>query len=145
MTALLLNSIILHAQLWLALVSKNAIQIVFWSALTNISTAQTVKIISSLLVNTLKNITTTLPNIFTFIIAIMSFTVFLVWNGGIVLGDRSNHVAGLHFPQLFYYTSFLSFFAAPWTLSKTVVSNMLLQLSVRRFVVLSLKLELPGI
>ena len=60
-----------------------------------------------------------LPNILTFLLAIISFAVFLVWNGGIVLGDRSNHIAGLHFPQLFYYSSFLSFFAAPWIFSLT--------------------------
>lgn len=32
--------------------------------------------------------------------------LFIVWNKGVVLGDRSNHLAGLHFPQLFYFTSF---------------------------------------
>jgi alpha-1,2-glucosyltransferase len=42
---------------------------------------------------------------------------FLVWNEGIVLGDKSNHVAGLHFPQLFYYTSFFSLFSAPLVLT----------------------------
>ncbi|KAG2234541.1 hypothetical protein INT48_007354 [Thamnidium elegans] len=86
---------------------------------------QVVQIISSLLVNTVKHITTVLPNIFTFILTIISFAAFLVWNGGIVLGDRSNHVAGFHFPQLFYYTSFLSFFAAPWTLSISILTSML--------------------
>ncbi|KAI9266224.1 asparagine-linked glycosylation 10, alpha-1,2-glucosyltransferase [Helicostylum pulchrum] len=86
---------------------------------------QVVGIISSLLVSTVKQITTVLPNIFSFILAIISFAAFLVWNGGIVLGDRSNHVAGLHFPQLFYYTSFLSFFAAPWTLSVSILTSLL--------------------
>lgn len=73
-----------------------------------------------------------LPNILTFLLAIVLFAVFLAWNGGIVLGDRSNHIAGLHFPQLFYYTSFLSFFAAPWTLSKAAISS-LFQFSLKRF------------
>ncbi|KAI9360128.1 alpha-2-glucosyltransferase Alg10 [Pilaira anomala] len=86
---------------------------------------QVVRVISTLLINTVKHITVVLPNISTFIFAIISFVVFLIWNGGIVLGDRSNHLAGLHFPQLFYYTSFLSFFAAPWTLSITTLYNML--------------------
>ncbi|KAG2201912.1 hypothetical protein INT46_001571 [Mucor plumbeus] len=81
--------------------------------------AQVVQSIYSLLINTLKNIKIVLPNILTFLLAIISFAVFLVWNGGIVLGDRSNHIAGLHFPQLFYYSSFLSFFAAPWIFSLT--------------------------
>ena len=55
--------------------------------------------------------------LFMFILTIIGFAGFLIWNNGIVLGDRSNHIAGLHFPQLFYFSSFLSFFAAPWLLT----------------------------
>jgi alpha-1,2-glucosyltransferase len=56
--------------------------------------------------------------------------VFLVWNGGIVLGDKSNHMAGLHFPQLFYFTGFLSFFSLPWTFSE--IMSFLFQSSIKR-------------
>ncbi|CEP16638.1 hypothetical protein [Parasitella parasitica] len=84
-----------------------------------------VRSICSLIMNTFKNSKTVLPNIATFLLGIVSFGIFLVWNGGIVLGDRSNHVAGLHFPQLFYYSSFLSFFAAPWTFSLAPVLKLL--------------------
>lgn len=34
-------------------------------------------------------------------------------NGGIVVGDKSNHVATLHFPQLFYFVAFLFGFTIP--------------------------------
>ncbi|KAF8977896.1 glucosyltransferase, partial [Entomortierella lignicola] len=34
------------------------------------------------------------------------FAAFIKWNGGIVLGDRSNHVATLHIVQLFYFAAF---------------------------------------
>lgn len=40
-----------------------------------------------------------------------------------MLGDKSNHVAGLHFPQLFYFSSFLSVFAAPWILTTSAVKH----------------------
>ncbi|XP_059480055.1 putative Dol-P-Glc:Glc(2)Man(9)GlcNAc(2)-PP-Dol alpha-1,2-glucosyltransferase [Neocloeon triangulifer] len=33
----------------------------------------------------------------------LSFVVFLLWNGSIVLGDKSAHQATIHLPQLFYY------------------------------------------
>lgn len=99
--------------------------VLLYSAYLYTFIAQVVRVISTLFINTVKHITVVLPNISTFIFAIISFVVFLIWNGGIVLGDRSNHLAGLHFPQLFYYTSFLSFFAAPWTLSITTLYNML--------------------
>mmetsp|Transcript_30438 Transcript_30438/g.99382 ORF Transcript_30438/g.99382 Transcript_30438/m.99382 type:complete len:347 (+) Transcript_30438:413-1453(+) len=35
----------------------------------------------------------------------VGFIGFVFWNGGIVVGDRSNHVAGIHIPQLFYFAS----------------------------------------
>lgn len=34
------------------------------------------------------------------------FMGFVRWNGGIVLGDRSNHVPVLHVVQLFYFVAF---------------------------------------
>ncbi|PWN51187.1 hypothetical protein IE53DRAFT_386455 [Violaceomyces palustris] len=42
-----------------------------------------------------------------------TFLFFLRWNGGIVLGDKANHVAALHLPQLFYFVTFSTFFAWP--------------------------------
>ncbi|CAO3693578.1 unnamed protein product [Rhizopus stolonifer] len=86
--------------------------------------------IISLIHNTFKHLFVVLPNIITFLFTILAFAAFLVWNDGIVLGDKSNHVAGLHFPQLFYFTSFLSFFSFPWTL--TQLPQFILQLSIKR-------------
>ncbi|OZJ01993.1 hypothetical protein BZG36_04691 [Bifiguratus adelaidae] len=47
-----------------------------------------------------------------------AFVVFLVWNGGIVLGDRSNHIAGFNVPQLFYFAGFSVIFAFPLLIQK---------------------------
>lgn len=44
----------------------------------------------------------------------LCFTGFLVWNGGIVLGDKTNHQAGLHIMQLPYFALFTSLFAWPY-------------------------------
>ncbi|KAI7902365.1 alpha-2-glucosyltransferase Alg10 [Cokeromyces recurvatus] len=96
------------------------------------SPVQMLRSILSLTVNILENFKTLLPNIVTFLIAIFSFALFLIWNNGIVLGDRSNHIAGLHFPQLFYFTSFLSFFSAPWTLSLTAISDLIFHSSIKK-------------
>ncbi|KAL2267390.1 hypothetical protein VTJ83DRAFT_4667 [Remersonia thermophila] len=41
------------------------------------------------------------------------FAGFVAWNGGVVLGDKSNHVATLHLPQLLYIWPFFAFFSAP--------------------------------
>ncbi|CAO3588262.1 unnamed protein product [Absidia cylindrospora] len=81
----------------------------------------------SLLRFALGNLIYIVPRILTFIVTLVGFCAFLVWNDGIVLGDKSNHMPGLHIPQLFYYTSFLSFFSAPlcmtWNGMKLLLSG----------------------
>ncbi|GAB5573664.1 dol-P-Glc:Glc(2)Man(9)GlcNAc(2)-PP-Dol alpha-1 [Prionailurus iriomotensis] len=52
-----------------------------------------------------------------YILLVFLFCVFVVVNGGIVIGDRSSHEACLHFPQLFYFFSFTLFFSFPHLLS----------------------------
>ncbi|KAJ3023109.1 putative Dol-P-Glc:Glc(2)Man(9)GlcNAc(2)-PP-Dol alpha-1,2-glucosyltransferase [Thoreauomyces humboldtii] len=37
--------------------------------------------------------------------AVATFIAFVFWNGSIVLGDKTNHVATLHIPQLYYFVS----------------------------------------
>ena len=39
------------------------------------------------------------------------FGLFLIWNKGIVIGDKSNHVAAFHVPQIYYFAVFLVFFS----------------------------------
>ncbi|KAI9248216.1 alpha-2-glucosyltransferase Alg10 [Phascolomyces articulosus] len=80
-------------------------------------------VIRQLIVQTLQQYPLWIKKLYMFLLTIMGFAAFLVWNNGIVLGDRSNHIAGLHFPQLFYFSSFLSFFAAPWLLTSENVRS----------------------
>lgn len=51
-----------------------------------------------------------------YLLVAAGFAGFVVWNGGIVVGDRSSHEACLNFPQLFYFLSFTLLFALPVTL-----------------------------
>ncbi|KAI1148284.1 DIE2/ALG10 family-domain-containing protein [Nemania diffusa] len=46
-------------------------------------------------------------------IILAAFVVFVAWNGGVVLGDKSNHVATLHLAQMLYIWPFFAFFSAP--------------------------------
>ncbi|KAL2165046.1 hypothetical protein VTH06DRAFT_342 [Thermothelomyces fergusii] len=41
------------------------------------------------------------------------FAGFVAWNGGVVLGDKSNHVATIHLAQMLYLWPFFAFFSAP--------------------------------
>lgn len=52
-----------------------------------------------------------------YIIVGILFLSFIVWNGGIVVGDRTAHVPTIHVPQLFYFFSFTFCFAWPYMLS----------------------------
>ncbi|KAJ3558843.1 hypothetical protein NPX13_g9632 [Xylaria arbuscula] len=46
-------------------------------------------------------------------IVLAAFGGFVAWNGGVVLGDKSNHVATIHLAQLLYIWPFFAFFSAP--------------------------------
>lgn len=41
------------------------------------------------------------------------FVAFVLWNGGVVLGDKSNHVATIHLAQMLYIWPLFAFFSAP--------------------------------
>lgn len=82
-----------------------------------VSPMDALRSVTSLIQLTCKHLIYVVPRILMFLVTLAGCAAFLVWNDGIVLGDKSNHVAGLHFPQLFYYTSFLSFFSAPMVLT----------------------------
>ncbi|RWA11814.1 hypothetical protein EKO27_g3270 [Xylaria grammica] len=46
-------------------------------------------------------------------LVLTTFVAFVAWNGGVVLGDKSNHVATVHLAQLLYIWPFFAFFSAP--------------------------------
>ncbi|PIA17127.1 hypothetical protein COEREDRAFT_41657 [Coemansia reversa NRRL 1564] len=69
-------------------------------------------------------------------IVIGVFGVFLISNGGIVLGDKAHHQAGMHVPQLFYFYAYMAAMTAPvilpliisrfWQCGKLKPSNLVL-------------------
>jgi alpha-1,2-glucosyltransferase len=59
------------------------------------------------------NIGTVLRRIYPHIVVVCLFAGFVVWNGGVVLGDKTNHVATLHLAQMLYIWPLFSFFSAP--------------------------------
>lgn len=48
-----------------------------------------------------------------YISLIFSFATFIAWNGSVVLGDKSNHVATINLPQMLYIWPFITFFSWP--------------------------------
>jgi len=65
----------------------------------------------------LKFISQILLTIWPYCIVFLSFVMFVWINGGIVIGARHDHEAGLHFPQLFYYAAFTVCFADTYMIS----------------------------
>jgi hypothetical protein len=54
-----------------------------------------------------------LKDYFFYILLFISFLLFIMINGSIVVGDKSAHKAVLHFPQFFYFSSVSILFMFP--------------------------------
>ncbi|KAG6866879.1 hypothetical protein C0991_008816 [Blastosporella zonata] len=58
-----------------------------------------------------------LPSLMPYMLVLAAFGIFIVWNEGIVLGDKANHVPALHIPQLYYFIAFSTAFGWPALIS----------------------------
>ncbi|KAG9243448.1 DIE2/ALG10 family-domain-containing protein [Calycina marina] len=56
---------------------------------------------------------TVLRRLYPYIFLLITFALFVIWNGSIVLGDKAAHVATLHLPQMLYVWAFIAFFSFP--------------------------------
>ncbi|TQW00477.1 glucosyltransferase [Cordyceps javanica] len=54
-----------------------------------------------------------LRQVWPYIVVLASFVSFVQWNGSVVLGDKSNHVATIHLAQMLYIWPFFAFFSLP--------------------------------
>ncbi|KAJ1311511.1 hypothetical protein OPQ81_009997 [Rhizoctonia solani] len=69
-----------------------------------------------------------------YVIPVVGFASFVFWNGGIVLGDKSNHVPTLHVPQLYYFVAFASLFGLPVLISTETGITSLVEEVTRRMI-----------
>lgn len=67
----------------------------------------------SLVISALINPILLITRLWPYISLLATFAVFVIWNGGVVLGDKSNHVATIHAPQILYLLAFTAFFSFP--------------------------------
>ncbi|CAG8572169.1 2182_t:CDS:10 [Paraglomus brasilianum] len=51
-----------------------------------------------------------------YFVVVLLVGVFFVWNGSIALGDKANHVAILHIPQIYYFIAFTAVLSLPLTM-----------------------------
>ncbi|KAL0071717.1 glucosyltransferase [Marasmius tenuissimus] len=58
-----------------------------------------------------------LPSFVPYTLVLASFAAFVVWNGGIVLGDKSNHIPVMHIPQIYYFAASAAAFGWPVLIS----------------------------
>jgi len=63
---------------------------------------------NKLVIKLVKNVAV---NVIGYVLVGVCFAAFVVLNKGIVVGDRTQHEACLHFPQLFYFLTITNFFA----------------------------------
>ncbi|KAI9821215.1 MAG: glucosyltransferase [Pycnora praestabilis] len=75
-----------------------------------------IKTIISIGIGAAVNYRRVLSALMPYLALLATFGVFVVWNGGVVLGsegDKSNHVATIHLPQMLYIWPYLMFFSFP--------------------------------
>ncbi|KAG1787833.1 glycosyltransferase family 59 protein [Suillus plorans] len=54
-----------------------------------------------------------LPAFAPYAVVLALFGGFVIWNDGIVLGDKSNHIPSFHVPQLYYFIAFATIIGWP--------------------------------
>lgn len=88
------------------------------------------KAVLSIMKFLLLNISVVIRRVWPFIGVGALFTAFLWFNEGIVVGDRSNHEASLHFPQVFYFAAFAIAFLAPLVLAYASILDFVKKINV---------------
>ena len=73
-----------------------------------------------------KRIATVLAKLAPYMLLMFLFAGFVLWNGGVVLGDKSNHIATIHLPQMLYIWPYFTFFS--WPLIYPYVAALLISL-----------------
>ncbi|KAK0268673.1 glucosyltransferase [Friedmanniomyces endolithicus] len=61
-----------------------------------------------------------------FLLLAALFLAFILWNGSVVLGDKANHTATLHLPQMLYLWPFTAFFSWPLLLPYLLLTPVVL-------------------
>ncbi|KAL8685220.1 MAG: hypothetical protein Q9218_007897 [Villophora microphyllina] len=71
-----------------------------------------------------------------YLIILGAFLYFVLWNDGVVLGDKENHIASIHLAQMLYIWPYIMFFSFPLLypyILNTIVSPQFLPTSTRSF------------
>ena len=74
-----------------------------------------------------------------------SFAAFVFWNEGVVLGDKTNHVATIHLAQMLYMWPFIVFFSWPAMLPQFTNLKVLAYRLPRLWVIVATMLPMLGI
>ncbi|QDS76643.1 hypothetical protein FKW77_008093 [Venturia effusa] len=80
------------------------------------------KTIVSIVIVTVGNLPKLVRPLVPCIFLLAVFGGFVFWNGGVVLGDKSNHVATIHLSQMLYLWPYLVFFSIPALLPPIITS-----------------------
>ncbi|KAJ9663951.1 glucosyltransferase [Coniosporium apollinis] len=79
-----------------------------------------IKVVITIGIAAVKNIRKLITAVFPYVLLLVLFAGFVAWNGGVVLGDKSNHVATIHLPQMLYLWPYITFFSFPLLLPHIV-------------------------
>ncbi|MBW0465511.1 hypothetical protein O181_005226 [Austropuccinia psidii MF-1] len=92
-------------------------------SLTDASFLDLPKALCDLLYKTKDQFSKIFPVLLPYTAVMACFVAFVLWNRGIVLGDKSNHLSALHIPQFYYFAGFTSIFLAPIILDGSLIKR----------------------
>ncbi|PGH17846.1 hypothetical protein AJ80_04669 [Polytolypa hystricis UAMH7299] len=71
------------------------------------------KVAISLGIAALANLGAIITTLVPYLSILCAFGLFVLWNGGVVLGHKEFHTAGIHLPQMLYIWPYFTFFSWP--------------------------------
>lgn len=95
----------------------------FLTTILLLTTVNVCLAVRNLILAAIRNPKKTVSTLLPYIPVALAFGAFLLWNGNIVLGDRTMHVAVLHVPQIYYFASFTVAMLVPYLLDTTIIRS----------------------
>lgn len=88
------------------------------------NSSQSVSLVTEFVRQIFSNVNAMVRNLWPYALVMVFFGAFVFLNGGIVVGDKTNHQVCFNFPQVFYFACFTFFFSFSHLTSPNLIYDM---------------------